>query len=37
MKSKLKEHLGWEIFITELHDQMNVVTFSYIATSDVFQ
>ena len=37
MKSKLKEHLGWEIFITELQDEMNVVTLGYIAASIVFQ
>ena len=37
MKSKLKEHMGWEIVITEPQDKMNVVTLGYIAASIVFQ
>ena len=37
MESKLKEHLGREMFITELQDEINVVTLGYIAASIVFQ
>ena len=36
MKSELNEHLGDEMFITELHGEMNVLTFCYIAASTVF-
>ena len=36
MKSELNEHFGDEMFITELHGEMNVVTFCYIAASIVF-
>ena len=33
MKSKLNENFGDEMFITEFHGEMNVVTFCYIAAS----
>ena len=36
MKSELNENFGDEMFITELHGEMNVVTFCYIAASIVF-
>ena len=36
MKSELSENFGDEMFITELHGEMNVVTFCYIAPSIVF-
>ena len=36
MKSELNENFGDEMFITELHGEMNVVTFFYIAASIVF-
>ena len=35
MKSELNENFGDEMFITELHGEMNAVTFYYIATSIV--
>ena len=36
MKSELNENFGDEMFITELHGEINVVTFCYIAASIVF-
>ena len=36
MKSELNENFRDEIFITELHGEMGVVTFCYIAASIVF-
>ena len=36
MKSELNETFGDEMFITELHGKINVVTFCYIAASIVF-
>ena len=36
IKSKLKEHFGCGIFITGLHDDVNVVAFRYIAAPIVF-
>ena len=36
MKSEVNESFGDEMSITELHDEMNVVTFCYIAASIVF-
>ena len=36
MKSELNESFGDEMFITEHHGEMNVVTFCYIAASIVF-
>ena len=35
-KSELNENFGDEMFITELHGEMNVLTFCYIAVSIVF-
>ena len=36
MKSKLKEHLGDDIVITELHCERNVVTFCLTVVSVIF-
>ena len=36
MKSELNENSGDEMFITELHGEINVVTFCYTAVSIVF-
>ena len=36
MKSELNENFGDGMFITELHGEINVVTFCYIAASIVY-